>query len=317
MNLGALARSLSNSLRFGVANKKQLEAATSELEAPATPAQSERKQTPAAATAAAQAVPPSSSSSSSSNNRTLAKLSAHRPAYKQTVEEILQKVSELEHTLYEDQRQEFKLRMALEQQTERVNELDFSLDTEKLRNQRLVQLLRGIDSDSPSDSDNEPETEMLSGLRLQSSGEIYGSISPLLMQQRYDELSASHRQTHRQLAKKEKALKLLKCDLEELRGQHDSLLGDYRSEQSRLEALCARYVHLQQKKKSQICLLKETLGFASECILHAQMAIASGADAGAIDQQQLTTFNQKLEFFMRALRNCCCLRKLQQLEQQQ
>lgn len=112
-------------------------------------------------------------------------------------------------------------------------------------------------------------------------------------------------------------MKLLKCDLEELRGKYDSLLDDYRSEQGRLEAVCSRYLHLQQKKKSQICMLKETLGYASECILHAQLTIESCTPCDDIDLKHLATFNLNLESFMRALRNCCSMRKLQVLEQQQ
>lgn len=112
-------------------------------------------------------------------------------------------------------------------------------------------------------------------------------------------------------------MKLLKCDLEELRGKYDSLLDDYRSEQGRLEAVCSRYLHLQQKKKSQICMLKETLGYASECILHAQLTIESCTPCDDIDLKHLATFNLNLESFMRALRNCCSMRRLQVLEQQQ
>lgn len=193
MNLGALARSLSNSLRFGVGSKKQLESTATTAPTTATPSTSssleisneiftaqepeiqlsERKR---------ESIEQESPTGQRRHSNTIAELNQHRPLYKQTVEEILQKISELEHTLYENQQQEFKLRIALEQQTERVNELDFSLDTEKMRNQRLVHLLRGIDTDSSSDS--EPETEMMGGLRIQSSGDVYGSISPLLMQQR-------------------------------------------------------------------------------------------------------------------------------------
>ncbi|KAL7733037.1 hypothetical protein ACLKA6_002839 [Drosophila palustris] len=310
MNLGALARSLSNSLRFGVGSKKQLETPSQDNEAESTPSTSSTSS--------------KSSTSPDVNDLSQGRLTKvvneinnqRRQPYKQTVEQILQKVSELEHTLFEDQQQEFKLRMALDRQSEQIHELHFSLDTEKERNERLVQLLRGIDTDSCSDS--EPEEQiMLNGMRMQSKGELFGSISPLLMQQRYDELSASHRQTHRQLAKKEKAMKLLKCDLEEWRGKHDSVLDDYRNEQRRLETLCKQYVHMQQKKKQQICILKETLGYASECILHAQVAIESCKPGTGINEKHLRTFNLNLEFFMRALRNCCCVRKLQELQQQQ
>lgn len=191
MNLGALARSLSNSLRFGLGSKNRLESTATTATATATPSTSssleinneipEEPETQLSERKS-ESIEQESATERRRHSNTIAELNQHRPLYKQKVEEILQKISELEHTLYENQQQEFKLRIALEQQTERVNELDFSLDTEKMRNQRLVHLLRGIDTDSSSDS--EPETEMMNGLRIQSSGDIYGSISPLLMQQR-------------------------------------------------------------------------------------------------------------------------------------
>lgn len=193
MNLGALARSLSNSLRFGLGSKNRLESTATTATTTATPSTSSSLEisneifTPEEpetelSERKSESIEQESPTGRRRHSNTIAELNQHRPLYKQTVEEILQKISELEHTLYENQQQEFKLRIALEQQTERVNELDFSLDTEKMRNQRLVHLLRGIDTDSSSDS--EPETEMMNGLRIQSSGDIYGSISPLLMQQR-------------------------------------------------------------------------------------------------------------------------------------
>ncbi|EDV97722.1 uncharacterized protein LOC6556930 [Drosophila grimshawi] len=301
MNLGALARSLSNSLRLTLGSKKQLQTPSESSSTPSVrlaPSSSICSRDPAQEDRLAQAV---------------AQINQRRQPYKQTVELILDKVSELEHTLYEDQQHEFQLRMAVERQTERIHELNFSLDTEKQRNNRLVQLLRGVDTESSSDS--EPETQLLNGMRLHSRDELHGSISPLLMQQRYEELSASNRQTHRQLAKKDKALKLLKCDLEVLRGKYDSMYDDYRSEQRRLETLCGRYLHMQQKKKQQIFILKETLGYASECLFHAQVTIENCARGADIDEHHLTTFNQNMELFMRALRNCCCLRKLRKLQQ--
>lgn len=190
MNLGALARSLSNSLGFGIGCKKQLESQTASETSTSTATASSSLKISDELSINPQTQKEIVAESSSPrrrrpSTRTVRNPKNHppRPLYKQQVEEILLKISELEHTLYENQQQEFDLRMALEQQAERINELDFSLDTEKMRNQRLVHLLRGIDTDSPSDS--EPETEMLNGLRLQSSaGEVYGSISPLLMQQR-------------------------------------------------------------------------------------------------------------------------------------
>ncbi|EDW99858.1 uncharacterized protein LOC6534475 [Drosophila yakuba] len=237
--------------------------------------------------------------------------------YQQTVQQILRLVNELEHTIHEDRQQEFKLRMALDRQTERVQELVFSLDTEKKRNGRLVQLLRGIDSSSSGESD--PEERGPSGSHVNSIGELYDSISPLLMQQRYDELSVSHRQSRRQLAKREKALKVLKCETEELHSKYDELFDEYRSEQRRFEMLCTRYIQMQLKKKQQIFNLKNTLGQASECIFHAQVAIdeCCHAEQTPISPENLENFRRNLECFMDALRNCCCLRKVHELQQQQ
>ncbi|KAH8380093.1 hypothetical protein KR009_008898, partial [Drosophila setifemur] len=248
-----------------------------------------------------------------------AHLSKGRHPYQQIIEQILRQVSELEHTLYEDQQQEFKLRMALERQTERVQDLVFSLDTEKQRNGRLVQLLRGIDTGSSGDS--EPEERAMSGSHVKSVGDLYDSISPLLMQQRYDELSLSHRQSRRQLAKKDKALKLLKCEKEQLHSKYDQLFDEYRSEQRRFEMICARYIQMQLKKKQQIFNLKNTLGHASECIFHAQVAIDECCQRlgsrSPISQKHLQNFSRNLACFMEALRNCCCLRKVHELQQEQ
>ncbi|KAH8324934.1 hypothetical protein KR074_009435 [Drosophila pseudoananassae] len=248
-----------------------------------------------------------------------AQLSKSHHPHKQMIEQILRQVSELEHTLFEDQQQEFKLRMALERQTERCQELAFSLDTEKQRNGRLVQLLRGVDTASSGDS--EPEERAMSGSHVKSMGDLYESISPLLMQQRYDELSISHRQSRRQLAKKEKSLKLLKCEKEQLHSEYDQLFDEYRSEQKRFEMLCAQFIQMQRKKKQQIFTLKNTLGYASECIFHAQAAIDEccrrSGSRSPISQVNLRNFRKNLDCFMDALRNCCSLKKVHELQQEQ
>ncbi|KAH8351700.1 hypothetical protein KR059_012922 [Drosophila kikkawai] len=238
--------------------------------------------------------------------------------YQQIVEHILRKVNQLEHTLYEDHQREFRLRMALERQTERVQELSFSLDTEKQRNGRLVQLLRGVDTSGGEGS--EPEERVDRWSPVKSAGDLYNSISPLLMQQRYDELSVSHRQSCRQLAKKEKALKVLKSETEQLHSKYEQLFDEYRSEQRRFEMLCSRYMETQLKKKQEIYNLKSTLGQASECIYHAQVAIDECCQRGKthiITPENLENFNRNVTVFMNALRNCCCLQKVHELQQQQ
>jgi len=190
MNLSSILRSVSNGLGFGVATKKKV----------SDPPLSPSYDNPILSSG--------STSSSSSKNSALdpvssllipsedeeditpdesrlasnaANLSKNQNPYHQTIQQILRLVNELEHTIHEDQQQEFKLRMALDRQTERVQELVFSLDSEKKRNGRLVQLLRGIDTSSSGESD--PEEKLHSGSHVKYR-ELCDSISPLLMQQR-------------------------------------------------------------------------------------------------------------------------------------
>ncbi|XP_023033427.1 uncharacterized protein LOC6645733 [Drosophila willistoni] len=254
------------------------------------------------------------------------KLVHRRQPYQQIVEQILHQVSELEHTLYEDQQEEFKLRLTLERQTERINELNFSLDTEKQRNNRLVQLLRnGNDNCSLSDEHEMAEAGLFGvGSPVKLCGDLYESISPLLMQQRYDELAASHRQSRRQLAKKESALKNLQCENEELKAKYNELFDEFRKGQRRFEMVCARYLQMTIRKKQQIMTLKNTLTCACQCLFHAQEII----DIYVRHQKQVTSkhyaehlqkYSQNFECFLIALRHCCSERKLRamQLEKQQ
>lgn len=129
----------------------------------------------------------------------------------------------------------------------------------------------------------------------------------------------SHRQSRRQLAKREKALKVLQSKTEQLHSKYDELFDEYRSEQRRFEMLCTRYIQMQLKKKQQIFNLKNTLGQASECIFHAQVVIdeCCHAEKSPISPENLEIFRRNLECFMDALRNCCCLRKVHELQQQQ
>lgn len=98
------------------------------------------------------------------------------------VEQILQTIGELEYTLIQDHQHDFQLRMALERQSEKVKDLRNSLLNEKERNQRLVQLIRGVDSVS---SDEEAEHAMIGHEHFGNSMDTYECISPLLMQQRF------------------------------------------------------------------------------------------------------------------------------------
>ncbi|BFF96464.1 uncharacterized protein DMAD_05103 [Drosophila madeirensis] len=237
----------------------------------------------------------------------VSQLNQRRHTFKKMIEQIHYQVSELQHTFYEDQQQEFKLRMALERQSDRIQELYFSLDTEKQRNSRLVQLLRGMETSGESDS----EEMTPSGSHVKSIGDLYESISPLLMQQRYDELSVSHRQSRRQLARKEKAHRLLKCETEQLQAKYDHLFDEYRNEQRRVETLCSRFMQIHSIKKKQIHNLKKSLGYASDCIYHAQVAIEDffQRKGSCIAIEPFHNFQNTLDNFVDSFRNCDCERE--------
>ncbi|KAH8270031.1 hypothetical protein KR018_002784, partial [Drosophila ironensis] len=342
MNLGTILKSVSNSLGFKTAHENQIrehakpptlssvhqsdyssssrsgsDTTTSSCRSPVSPRRGSTSSTLSLFSNLLTTSDEEEQETASDNRLAAAsaRLSKGQHPYKQIIEHILRQVGELEHTLYEDQQQEFKLRMALDRQTERAQELSYSLDAEKKRNGRLVQLLHGVDSASSSESDPEE-------LNFKASvGDIYGSISPLLMQQRYDELTASHRQSRRQLAKKDKALKLLKCEKEQLNSKYEQLFDEYRCEQRRFEIMCTQYLQMQIRKKQQIFALKNTLSYAAECIYYARVALKEccpkPANRTPIVQDHIRKFKKNLEFFMNALRNCCCLKKVEELQQQQ
>ncbi|XP_022226126.1 uncharacterized protein LOC111076589 [Drosophila obscura] len=309
MNLSAIVRSLRKGLGLGSSASKQ------------QPANDEQSRI---SVSTSSYISSSNFSSEDEYENTLGKnrlpisvsqLNQCRHPCKQIIEQILYQVSELEHTFYEDQQQEFKLRMTLERQSDRIQELHFSLDTEKQRNSRLVQLVRGMETSGES----EPEERMPNGSHVKSIGDLYESISPLLMQQRYDELSVSHRQSRRQLARKEKAHRLLKCETEQLQAKYDHLFDEYRNEQRRVETLCSRFLQIHSIKKKQIHNLKQTLGYASDCIYHAQVVIedCSQRRGSSIACEPFYNFQKTLESFMDSLRNCDCLHKLNELQKQE
>ncbi|KAL9902814.1 uncharacterized protein ACN2A1_003991 [Glossina fuscipes fuscipes] len=235
--------------------------------------------------------------------------------YKAFVGKILHTVSELEHYLVEDHQQDYKLRMALEHQKERVSDLSSSLANEKRRNKRLVDLIRSVDSvtseeeELGNDDRNSKKDRALKNGRsvvqrwpLNTSNEAYESISPLLMHQRYDELSTSYKQCRRQLLKKEKQVAICKCEKERLQAQCDQLMDEYRSSQKRFEGLCCRYLRLQKRKNYEIQQLRETLTHASDCVIGAQLMMdkCEGDDA----KYGAKEFNQNLQHFIKSLQLC-------------
>uniref|UniRef100_A0A1A9WYW5 Uncharacterized protein n=1 Tax=Glossina brevipalpis TaxID=37001 RepID=A0A1A9WYW5_9MUSC len=262
--------------------------------------------------------------------------------YKALVGKILHTVFELEHYLVEDHQQDYKLRMALERQKERACDLSTSLANEKRRNKRLVNLIRSVDSvtseeelvdgDRKSNEDKAVRNsrEVIQRWPLNAYNEAYESISPLLMHQRYDELSTSYKQCRRQLLKKEKQVVRCKCETERLQARYDQLVEEFRTSQKRVESVCCRYLHLQKRKNYEVSFsfsmpnatrylnsrgpnsnllffffnkihqLRETLTHANGCIHSAQLMM----DKGDHSKHDVKEFNQNLQQFVRSLQLC-------------
>lgn len=124
---------------------------------------------------------PSTSKQSNYTNK-----SVPNPQTYNLVQQIIQTVGELENTILEDRQNDFNLHMAYERQTEKLKNMCQSLDNEKERNVRLMELIRGVDAASTTE-DEEPENAVsrcCATERWSCSSEAYDSISPLLMQQR-------------------------------------------------------------------------------------------------------------------------------------
>uniref|UniRef100_W8BDW4 Uncharacterized protein n=1 Tax=Ceratitis capitata TaxID=7213 RepID=W8BDW4_CERCA len=202
------------------------------------------------------------------------------------VQQIIQTIGELENTILEDRQNDFNLRVAYERQTEKLKNMCHSLDKEKERNVRLMELIRGEDHASVSEDDEVDNalSRCNATERWSCSSEAYESISPLLMQQRYDELSISYKQCRRQLIKKEKLLKLSRCETETAKARYDNLLDEYLLAQKRLEQVCFKYLQLQAQKNLEIQRLRDALNSATECIMNAQQLI------DCLDEETITLY---------------------------
>lgn len=223
------------------------------------------------------------------------------------LEDINSTITELQFLLMEHQRNEQNLRTTVHAQSEQLEDLRTSLSVERSRNQRLAKLIRRVDSSSSSMSTYPTTTEQsLSSGSEVSAGSMEFSrwhhsrpsidgmetISPLLMQHRYHELSMSYKKCHRQLAKKDNKLRETQCEIEMLQAKYDSLMDEYKTAQKRVEQLCCKYLRLHANKNREIHKLKEALGQATQCILK---------DA-TFDEDSKEVLRRNLQFFIRSLK---------------
>lgn len=80
---------------------------------------------------------------------------------------------------------------------------------------------------------------------------------------RYDELSLSYRRCLKDLAKKDKQLKLVNNENETLRTKLDDLQKKYRELHGKMEIVCCKYLYLHNRKDEEIIRLRKCLNYAS------------------------------------------------------
>ncbi|XP_023305749.2 uncharacterized protein LOC111687537 isoform X1 [Lucilia cuprina] len=213
---------------------------------------------------------------------------------------IYQTISQLEHYLIEDHREDYKLRMALDRQTERVLDLQVCLRNERQRNKRLVDLILSVDK-WPSEEEDEGEDNKI---KTKFVNECCATISPLLMQQRHEDLISSYNICRKQLLNYDKELKIHKCELELLQSNYDKLLYEYKQSQNRLERIYQHYLRSKRIKNHKIEYLQEALNYATNCLLTAQQILES---LTASSNQDFRLFRQDFQQNLQLYFNCLLL----------
>ncbi|XP_055856952.1 uncharacterized protein LOC129919881 [Episyrphus balteatus] len=214
------------------------------------------------------------------------------------LEDIHSTITELQLNLMEHHRNELNLRTTMHAQSEQLLDLRTSLDVERSRNQRLAKLIRCVDSSSSERSsslseDSAGSMEWSRWRHSRPSIDAFESISPLLMQHRYHELSMSYKKCHRQLVKKDTKLRETQCEIEMLQAKYDSLMDEYKGTQKRVEQLCCKYLRLHANKNREIFKLKEALGCATQCIMN----------ESNFDEIEKEVLRRNLQLFIRSLKS--------------
>ncbi|KAM7357870.1 uncharacterized protein ACRADG_003040 [Cochliomyia hominivorax] len=181
--------------------------------------------------------------------------------------------------------------MTLDKQTENLSDLKICLRNEKQRNKRLINLMLSEDSKSSEDGIDEEYDKVGKGYV----NEPFDYISPLLMQQRYEDLSCSYNLCRKQLLKRDQELKIYKCEKELLESKYDKLLIKYKGNQKSLEY----NVHLRKLKNYKIHYLQDALNYATNCLLTVQYII----DILTLENKNLRTFKEEFQQNLQLLLN--------------
>lgn len=191
------------------------------------------------------------------------KISVSKHKKRLIIEDITATLLYLQLNLIEQSNIETEVRMELQGHETNVNHLQDCLKKEKLRNDRLMELLRGVDSSPEEDS---PRTD------LNNRGSVTQSINPILLQYKwdlvvfgslnndvsssYEELSTTYKKCLKQLSKKDKQMRSAMHEREMLMSKYDLLYEKYKYLQKQLEELCCKYLHLQSRKNEEIFKLR-------------------------------------------------------------
>ncbi|CAD7081475.1 unnamed protein product [Hermetia illucens] len=157
-------------------------------------------------------------------------------------------LSDLQESLSESRKLERRLKLALGEQTVRSSQLEDTLKRERTRNEKLLEVMRGVDSSSSTTTPRGSDSPLST---LHDNKNILDTVSPILMQYRYDELSLSHKRCLKILSRKESLLKTALSEKESIQAKYDDLLVQFQKLQKKTEVLCCKYFTLRAKKTEE------------------------------------------------------------------
>lgn len=166
-------------------------------------------------------------------------------------------LSELQLNLIESQKYERELRIALAAQIQRTNELQEELKKERNRTEKLYDVIKDLSFDDDENDDCLTNSTPPSAFNdLKSSFE---TVSPMLMQYKYDELKLQYQRCMKIITRKDKILKKTLQENDQLQIEFNSLKNIYKTIQQRTEVICCKYLKLKIKKEEEVCIFTKII----------------------------------------------------------
>lgn len=174
----------------------------------------------------------------------------------QNINSLRRTLSELKCNLNESQKYEHELRIALAAQVQKSTELQEELNKEKNLNNRLLEVenefLTSSDESTTVNKKGPPGTLFESSGSGNDPKHTFGTVSTVLMQYKYDELSISYKRCIRSLTKKDKQIKIFMNEAEVLQGHINEYKMINRRLEERIESLCCKYLSLKARKDKEV-----------------------------------------------------------------